>query len=264
MFVSYLKKPESFIKKIKNFQNIILFGPENSGKYTQALHIIELFSKSNLKYNRKIEIEVNSEKYYFNISDIHFEIDFELLGTNENVIWFEFISLIKSIIDVQKVGILLCKNVHCMKDELLSIFHTFMRDPRLKCILLTKRVSYFPIAIKEKCTIYNLKQLPMSVSYSQQYKTDCDKIIEFVNTQQKDLFLLRELLYHLLTYNYDIHECLRYIYFELIRLKIIKIESNEIQTSFKNMIPILKQYNTNYRPIYHLELFILSLYIHVL
>ena len=53
MFVSYLKKPESFIKKIKNFQNIILFGPENSGKYTQALHIIELFSKSNLKYNRK-------------------------------------------------------------------------------------------------------------------------------------------------------------------------------------------------------------------
>ena len=253
MFTTYLKKPESFIKKIKH-TNIILFGPENSGKYTQALHIVELFSKSKLNYSRKIEIEVNSDKYYFNISDVHFEIDFELLGTNESAIWLEFILVVRSIIDTQKLGFLICKNIHCMKDDLLSIFHTFMRDSKLKFILLTKHISYLPNTIKEKCIVYNLKQRNIP-SYSHQYKEDCNKIVEFVYTQQKDLFLLRELLYHLLTYNYDIHECLRYIYFELLKLKHISLNK-----SFESSIQILKHYNTNYRPIYHLELFILSLY----
>ena len=263
MFINYLKKPELFVKKIKKITNIILTGPENSGKYTQALHIIKLFSNSNLNYFRKIEIEVNGEKYYFNISDVHFEIDFELLGTNENVIWFEFITTIRSIVDTRKYGILLCKNVHCMKDELLSIFHTFMRDSKLNFILLTKHVSYFPDTIKDKCIIYNLKQrinTNQLQSYSGQYKVDCDKIVVFINTNtvQKDLFLLRELLYQLLTYNYDIHECMRYIFFECIRLGIIK-ECN-LNKIFKLILPIIKHYNTNYRPIYHLELFVLTLY----
>jgi hypothetical protein len=101
-YTNYFKTPEPFVKKVKKFihnpEHIILYGPENSGKYTQALHIINQFSKSNLKYSRKIELEINNEKYYFNISDIHFEIDFELLGTNETTIWFEFILAITSII----------------------------------------------------------------------------------------------------------------------------------------------------------------------
>ena len=62
--------------------NTIIFGGENSNKTAAALNIIREHSPSKLKYKRKIELEVNSENYYFNISDIHFEIDFELLGTN--------------------------------------------------------------------------------------------------------------------------------------------------------------------------------------
>jgi hypothetical protein len=261
-YTSYFKTPEPFVKKVKKFihepEHIILYGPENSGKYTQALHIINQFSKSNLKYSRKIELEINSEKYYFNISDIHFEIDFELLGTNETTIWFEFILAITSIIDIQGKSILLCKNAHCMKDELLYIFHTFMRDPNLKLILCTKNVSYFPTQIKDKCLIFNLKQMKHIQSYSQQYKLYCDQIIEFINIQNNDLFLLRELLYSLMTYNCDIHTCLYYIYGELIKHKYLDVA--HLKNSFKNSIDILKHYNTNYRPIYHLELFILELH----
>ena len=141
-YAKKLRTPEKFINKLNKFlfgkEHIILYGPENSGKYTQALHICEKFSKSKLKYSRKIEIELNNEKLYFNISDIHFEIDFELLGTNESAIWLEFILVVRSIIDTQKLGFLICKNIHCMKDDLMSIFHTFMRDSKLKFILLTK------------------------------------------------------------------------------------------------------------------------------
>lgn len=260
-YIKYLKKPELFVKKLKGFMNnsqhLILVGPENSGKYTQALHIIELFSKSKLKYSRKIEIELNNEKYYFNISDIHFEIDFELLGPNESTLWLEYLSTINSIIDIQKKGIVLCKNVHCMKDELLIIFNTFMRDSKLKFILCTKHVSYFPNQIKEKCIIYHLKHRNIT-SYSQQYKLYCNQIIHFIITQDKDMFQMRELLYLLLTYNCDIHESIKYIFFELIKKKFII--PTQIHESFTKMITNLKCYNTNYRPIYHLELIILDFY----
>ena len=261
-YIQYLKTPFSFVKLLKNFiykdDHIILYGPENSGKYTQALHIAELFSKSKLKYHRKIEIDVNNEKYYFNISDIHFDIDFELLGTNQFNIWLEFIQTISSIVDTQGLRILICKNTHFIKDELLTIFHTFMRDSKLKIILCTKHLSYLPNQVKEKCLIYNLKQLPNIVPYSLQYKVQCNKLVDFVYSQSTDLFLLRDLLYYLLTYNFDIHECLMYIMFELIKKEYIhKMHLNNI---FKKTIETLKYYNTNYRPIYHLELYILDLH----
>lgn len=262
-YIHYLKKPESFIKKMKSFihnkEHIILYGPENSGKYTQALHIVELFSKSKLNYSRKLEIEINNEKYYFNISDIHFEIDFELLGTNQFNIWIEFIQALSSIIDVQGISILICKNAHYIKDELLTIFHTFMRDSKLKIILCTKNISYFPKQLKSKCIIYNLKQINNIQSYSSQYVNKCNEIVDFIINQSIDLSLLRELLYYLLTYNFDIHECLRYIMVQLIKKEYINI--TQLNTIFKKSIEILKYYNTNYRPIYHLELFILELHV---
>ena len=256
MFTSYLRTRESFIDDVE-FKNIIIFGPENSGKYTQSLHIAEKFSNSRLKYSRKTEIEVNNEKYYFSISDIHFEIDFELLGTNESTIWLEYITHIKCIIDTIQKGFIICKNFHCIKDELLSIFHTFMRDPRLKFIILTKHISYLPKCIKDKCVIYNLKSREID-SYSFQYIGVCNKIVEFIILQDKHLSELREMLYQLLTYNYDIHECVRYIFFELIRKQYITKES--IRPKFDHMVTILKHYNTNYRPIYHLELLIMNFF----
>jgi hypothetical protein len=257
MFTSYLKPKESFVDDV-GFTNIILFGPENSGKYTQALNIAEKYSNSKLKYSRKTEIDINGDKYYFNISDIHFEIDFELLGTNESTIWLEYIANIKCIIDTIQKGFIICKNFHCIKDELLSIFHTFMRDPRLKFIILTKHVSYLPKCIKDKCVIYNLKSRDIK-SYSFQYITVCDKIVDFIQSEEKNLSELRELLYQLLTYNYDIHECIRYIFFELIRKRFIAKEF--IRPKFEKIITTLKHYNTNYRPIYHLELLIMDFFI---
>ena len=261
-YVKKLKTPEKCIKQLKKFlfmkEHLILYGPENSGKYTQALHLCEMFSKSKLKYSRKIEIELNNEKLYFNISDIHFEVDFELLGTNQVNIWIEYINSISSIIETQGNSILICKNCHFIKDELLSIFHTFMRDPKLKIILCTKYLSYLPHQLKEKCIIHNFKKLPNTISYSLQYIDKCNKIVEFILVQSVDLSLLRELIYNLFTYNFDIHECVIYIIFELIKKDYIKQE--QLSTIFKNSIESLKYYNTNYRPIYHLELFILDLH----
>ena len=46
------------------FPNMILYGPPGAGKYSQALSIIQKYSPSNLKYDRKVSIvsEKNEKK----------------------------------------------------------------------------------------------------------------------------------------------------------------------------------------------------------
>ncbi len=232
-------------------ESIILYGPENSLKYKKANEIILPYSKSGLKYKRKIEITLNNEIYYYNISDVHFEIDFELLGTNEHGLWYEFIGHVSAIVQTQNdFSIILCRNFHLIDQELLSIFYTFMRNPKIKFILCTRYISFLPSNIKEICQIISLKKIGNEI-YGNQYKTYCDKIIEFIKTGD-DLFLLREYIYQLFTYNYDIHLCLQYIYFEIIK-------TNKLKINMDTILPIMEKYNTKYRSIYHLEHFCMTL-----
>ena len=231
--------------------NTIIFGGENSNKTAAALNIIRQYSPSKLKYKRKIELEVNGENYYFNISDVHFEIDFDLLGTNETAIWGEFINHVFSIIETSKgqEHIILCKNIHTMKDELLQIFYTFIRNKNIIFIFTTQHVSFLPSTLKNKCAIIHFKK---GVDYSTQYITYCDEIIQFIKEKKDDLFLLRELLYNLLTYNCNMHTCFYYIYSSLLK-------KGNINIKFDELLDIIKKYNTNYRPIYHLESFVIYL-----
>jgi hypothetical protein len=108
-----------------------------------------------------------------------------------------------------------------------------------------------PTNLKSKCRIIHLKK---DVDYSTQYITYCNEIVEFVKQKKDDLFLLRELLYNLLTYNFNMHTCFYYIYSSLLR-------SNSISDKLKmnELIDIIQKYNTNYRPIYHLESFVICL-----
>ena len=48
------------------------------------------------------------------------------------------------------------------------------------------------------------------------------------------------------------HTCFYYIYSSLLR-------SGHINIKFEELIDIIKKYNTNYRPIYHLESFVIYL-----
>jgi hypothetical protein len=234
-------------------ESIILYGPENSSKYKHAYDLLLPYSKSGLKYKRKIEITLNNEIYYYNISDVHFEIDFELLGTNENGLWNEFYSLVSNIVQTQthlEFGVILCRNFQFIDQELLSIFYTFMRNPKIRFIFCTRYLSFLPSSLKEICKIIALKKVGNEV-YGNQYKPYCDKIVEFIQFGD-DLFLLREYIYQLFTYNYDIHLCLQYIYFEILKTKRMRL-------SVSALLPILEKYNTKYRSIYHLENFCMTL-----
>ena len=231
--------------------NNIIYGKENSLKYNYAIELIRPHSKSNLKYKRKIEITLNDNKYYFIISDIHFEIDFDLFGTNEYSLWLALFQQIQTICrEIMGKCIVLCMNFHCIKDELLDLFYTFMRDPTIQFILCTRNLSYLPESIKSQCTI-NCMKCKSSEVLSMKL---CDPIVLMIHSQCVDFFLMREILYNLLTYNLNIHECFYYILDELVRCNYLT--TLDIETNMGDIYNIIKQYNNNYRTIYHLERFV--------
>ena len=77
----------SFPDDINELKNIIFYGPSGVGKYSQMLLSIMKYSKTELKYEKKMVISYNKSQFFFKISDIHFEIDMGMLGCNSKVLW---------------------------------------------------------------------------------------------------------------------------------------------------------------------------------
>ena len=78
-----------FPQNVYDFENIIIHGPSGVGKYSQILSLIKRYSKSNLKYEKRITATTDKQQYNYKISDIHYEIDMSLLGCNSKTLWHE-------------------------------------------------------------------------------------------------------------------------------------------------------------------------------
>lgn len=283
---------------IEQFRNIMLHGPSGTGKYSQALHIIEKYSPSKLKYEKMMTVISEKGEVSYKISDIHFEVDLMLLGCHSKVIWHELFGQIVEVVSLkkEKMGIILCKNFHCIHSELLEIFYSYMQQYnhnnlaiQLRFILLTEHISFLPINIINHCyilpvmrpkkehykkmglkmdieekNILNLKEIKSlkNVKDEEELQEDLfDKLhtqlLEIMVLEDTNYYTFRELLYDLLIYNVDVHEMVTTILFELVQTKQINSES---LTKILNKLPnLLKQYNNNYRPIYHLENIFLSI-----
>jgi len=231
--------------------NYIIYGKENSQKYKYALEYIRPYSKSGLNYKRKIEISLNDHKYYFNISDTHFEIDFELLGTNEYNIWIALYQQIQVICkEIMGTCFVLCKNFHCIKDELLDIFYIFLRDHNIQFMLCTRHISCLPDSLKRTCEIICLKEKKTKIKPIKL----CEPILDLIEGGVVDYFLMREQLYNLLTYNLNLHDCFYYIVYALFKRN--ELTTTILEKEMGSLTEILTHYNNNYRTIYHLERFV--------
>jgi hypothetical protein len=158
------------INKIHNnsaFDNLIVYGPTGVGKYSQVLKILQPYSSSFLKYDKKIKIQTDKHSFIYKISDIHYEVDMSLLGCNSKMLWHEIFLQIVDIISVKsnKMGIILCKYFHNIHNELLEIFYSYIQQYnypqstiQLKFILLTEHISFIPNNILNCCKIINVKR----------------------------------------------------------------------------------------------------------
>jgi hypothetical protein len=280
-FVDYISFPkhqnlhptlESIVyPSLPHFQNLILYGPSGVGKYTQMLRIIKQYSMSQLKCEKKITMDKN---IYIKISDIHYEVDMEMLGCNSKTIWNDIYLQIYDIIQNKfpdKYGIIVCKNFHKINRELLDIFYSYMSSS-IKFILLSEAISFIPMNITSKCKI-----IPVSRPTIDMYETCLQKKITDPVTNIKSVLLncppsspitfqpifqmikthvemdkMRDELYNILIFDMGIYHFIWMILTTFQHEKIIDA-----------IILFLHHFNNNYRPIYHLEHFVYSI-IHIM
>jgi hypothetical protein len=297
-----LEDIEKNMPDINNMGNIILYGPSGTGKYTQALRLIKKYSPSELKYDKRITLNNDKYNYIYRISDVHFEIDMALLGCNSKVIWHELFLQIVDIISMSsnKFGIVVCKNFHTIHTELLPIFYSYIQQYnnsilpiQIKYILISEHISFLPnniinnarvINIKrpdikcyesckmpkylDKSSILNLKEIhsiknidnPENIP-KEVFDIICETIIHKIQSPKLTLLELRELLYDILTYNLDFIEILWNILHHFVTEG--KLNDKSVHEISNSIYIQIKQYNNNYRPIYHLEIMLVNIINHI-
>jgi hypothetical protein len=260
---------------LHKFQHLILYGPSGIGKYTQMLHIINRYS--HLKCEKRLQIET-SPPIYIKISDIHYEIDMDMLGCNSKPLWNDIYTQIHSIIQskyTDKHGIIVCKNFHKTNHELLDIFYSYMQSS-IKYIFLTEAISFIPVNILSRCKVLSIPR-PSMETYQEclgvpippvitniktvlnrqpdidESKAVSDKLITVITGLQFTMSQLREDLYNLLIFDIGIEK----ICWQLL----ISLPGNheDKRKMITETIKFLQYFNNNYRPIFHLERYIYSL-----
>jgi DNA polymerase III delta prime subunit len=278
--------------KINDLNNIIFYGPPGCGKYTQCLNLIKNYSPSKLKYDKKLLHTFNKQVFNFKISDIHIEIDMSLLGCNAKILWNEIYNKILDITFTKSNGcfIIVCTNFHQIHSELLENFYSYMQtfhqdSIKLKFILITEELSFINNNIINRCEIIsvprptkskyskiikninsnslqkinNIKDIIVDNNSIKYHENICNYIVnEIINSNNKlNYAVFRDILYDLLILNMDIHESIWYIVKELFNKKLLS--NQQITKIIKKMYIFFQYYNNNYRPIYHLESFLLYL-----
>ena len=260
--------------------NLILYGPSSVATYYEALKIIQYFSPSKLKYEKKMVINSIKNDHIIKISDIHYEINVENLTCISKQLFNDiYINIIDSIESSQsKEGIILIKNFHVIDDELLEIFYSYMQkilnsNITIKYIILTEHISFINKNILDISEILyynkltksnNLKRLKNKKNIKQNNDNTianlnnkiCDNLVYIILSNNIDYNVIRNLLYDLLIYNLNINESVFYIIENIIRLK-PDLNNDFISKIFFKTCEFFKYFNNNYRPIYHMENYIL-------
>jgi hypothetical protein len=90
----------------------------------------------------------------------------------------------------------------------------------------------------------------------------CDAIIqEMMHPEKIVITEFRDAIYDILVYNLDVSDCVWYIFSHFISSGQLSKES--ISAILDKTLPFFKQFNNNYRPIYHLESIFISILNHL-
>mgnify|MGYP003684299367 CR=1 FL=1 len=283
----------NFPNNISELNNIIFYGPSGVGKYTQSLECIKKYSNSQLKYDKKMNVNFNKNNILLKISDIHFEIDMSLLGCNSKILWNDiFINIIDVLsARINKHGIILCKNFHKIHNELLECFYSYIQKTNnnihIIFFIITENISFIPDnilnnfhiisfprptksnynkilnnKISSSINIKDIDNIKNILTNTKSHKIKTTKLTQkiynyIINPINIKFTTFRDLLYDIFIYDMDIGNVLWIILKTLIYDK--KIPHDKIDEIHIDIYLFLQLYNNNYRPIYHLENYLYSL-----
>lgn len=211
---------DAFPTSLAAFDNMILYGPQGVGKYTQLIYFLRRYSPSSLKYEKRITLSSEKQNYMYKISDIHYEVDMSLLGCNSKVLWHEVFTQIVDIVSMKtadKYGIIVCKNFHTIHNELLAIFYSYLQQYpgttkhtsaigtqiQIKFVLITEHLSFIPNNILERCFILNVPR--PALSQVQQYHGICKTTLD----REKMSNILEQLTMESITNNKELYSFAR-------------------------------------------------------
>ena len=267
-FEEYLQKEKFFHdlpklpKKIEQLEHIFLYGPAGAGKYTQMLRLVSQYSKSKLKYERRVVVPTTIQPHVIKISDIHYEVNMELLGCNAKAMWHDIFTHIMEMIQNKypfKTGIIVCTNFHSIHGELLEIFYSYMQT-NIKFILLSEAISFIPRNIVERCKVMPLPKP------SVEKRLECSSVAKTCHWMEtvasknlvQNLFTdsilaVRDHLYHILVHNMNAELCLWYVFKEVSPT----LDPSKMNSLILEWCSAMNLYTRNYRPLFHLEHFIM-------
>ena len=293
------------------FINYIFYGPPCSYKYKNALKLLQHISPSNLKYEKKLHINLTKTEFYIKISDIHYEIDVENFIYNSKSLWNEIYNIIYNSIASSSIkkGYIVFRNFDKINYDLLELLYNYMHKEifsslNIKYIIITECVSFIPTKIINICRILSFAKLSKkniyaicnktnriflknvnslskniisdiskktdiiynrvnnpniftyldishNLKYIEHHSAICETYINLICNNNYNITNIRTLLYDLLINHLNSHECFFYIIRSLIINK--SIPHNKVSDLILNSIMFFKNYNNNYRPIFHLE-----------
>lgn len=258
---NYHKDKVEFYNSLpKNVNDInthfIFFGKKNIGKYSQSLYFVNKYSKNNLKYKKKIQIDNSKLIYNIHLSDVHYEIDFEYLTHTSKTVWFTiFNTIYESAITEPNKKFIICKNFHKISQELLSIFYNNLNsNSKFIFILLCETVCFFPESLIERCNMIrfsNVKQNKVIEKKNELLSYHNNIMLEIVKSKTINYQKLRDTIYDIFIKQYCIYDVIWFL------IKELKIEDIKI---LEHINSCCKLYNNNYRPIYHIERLILLIH----
>lgn len=276
--------------------NYLFYGPHGVGKYSQALLLLSKFSPSQLTYEKKCNIMIDSadKPMCFKISDVHLEVNMESLGCNAKVVWHKIYEHIIDIVIAKKNKdfFVLCHNFDKTHHDLMDMFNSYMTQtcvpgiirPNLNFILLSTSLSCLPAPIKNK-TIYIPFKRPTAIKYmnigeglnstnslTKHNIRDIRNIKDLNHRVNFDSHLQNNMAHYLedekidlTALRNDLYDMLTYngdlgeCFFALIKKNEKRIGGEKFYAAIQLVFEFYKNYNRYYRQIYHLEMFVLKL-----
>ncbi len=277
---SYHKSIEKIVSflpdSITQFPNLLVYGPEYSGKYSFVLYLLSKFSPSKLKYEKKILIDQVKmpDNYFIKMSDVHFEVDFNLLGCNGKQLWFTIFNQIIEIVssnNKKEKFMIVCKNFHNINIETLEVFYSYLQKSftpnNLGFILLTESYSFIPYCIKNLFVTIPISKIEYNKNSKQSNNKNIteEKLNKIVvdlcsmtsNKKKINFNDIRGKLYNLLIFNHSITTFVEQVTMYLILNK--NLSNDQMDKLISINEKFLYFFQNNYRPIFHLESFFYSI-----
>lgn len=295
---------------LRSLCNLVFFGPPGAGKYTLMLRTVNEYRiPGEVQYDKRVSVQYNKQVFTYHVSNVHFEVDFALLGCNAKLLWHEVYSQIVEMVLVRpaRAGIVVCKNFHAVHRELLDIFYSYMQqynnrvanispggDILLKYIFLTETMSILPASILGTCmlvrvpaartnpapTIHGAANLKCSRGMRESFMAPAvalgpdadvggaycsviaalvrciDEVIADHGTAKVDFLALRESAYDILVYNLNLGRVLWRVLRHVLCTH--AVSTHNAAHIIARLVFFFKMYNNNYRPVYHLEHYLLT------